>query len=192
MNFPFDFITDFIFVEESFKSSDVILIPGGSHPQIIEHACKLYNMGMASYIIPSGGPNPKLPEYESEWEFLYEKARKLGVPHSAILKEDKASHTFENAEFSLAILKEKNIEVKRAIIVCKAYHARRALLTYQTVFSPDVCLYVSPVIDDTNIRPDNWFLDSKKINKVMNEVVKIGTYFEKHIANFYKEYSKFD
>lgn len=32
MNYPFDCISDFIFVETAIEKSDVILIPGGSHP----------------------------------------------------------------------------------------------------------------------------------------------------------------
>lgn len=39
--YPFDCITDFIFVrnDESIPPCDVLLIPGGSHPQLMERAC---------------------------------------------------------------------------------------------------------------------------------------------------------
>ncbi|WP_372998745.1 hypothetical protein [Lutispora sp.] len=33
-------------------------------------------------------------------------------------------------------------------------------------------------------RKDNWFLDKAKTHIVMNEVVKIGSYFEEYIGNY--------
>lgn len=42
MDYPFDCITDFIFVknEKPTPPCDVILIPGGSHPQLMQGAIK--------------------------------------------------------------------------------------------------------------------------------------------------------
>lgn len=179
-----DCITDFIFMEDELEKSDVILIPGGSHSQLIERAVELYHKGLAPYILPSGGPNPKLQDYESEWEFLYDYAINHGVPAKAILREDKASHTFENAEFSLQVLKDKGLEVKKAIMVCKNFHSRRAYLTYKTAFPATVKLIVTPIVDGNNIERDNWFLNEKKISRVMGEVMKIGQYFEKHVPSW--------
>lgn len=181
MKFIFNSITDFVFMENQIEPADVILIPGGSHKQLIEHAVKLYHYGLAPYILPSGGSNRKLTKYNSEWEFMYESALKLGVPKEAILKEDKARHTFENAELSLHILKEKGIEINKVILVCKNLHARRAYLTYATTFPSDIKIMASPIVDGKDIRKDNWFLDKEKINIVMSEVVKIGSYFEKYV-----------
>lgn len=183
MKHAYNCITDFIFMEDRIEPADVILIPGCSHKQLIEHAAKLYQEGIAPYILPSGGHNSKLTDYNSEWEFLYKNAVRLGIPSSAILKEDKASNTFENAEFSLDILRKKNIIVRKAILVCKNYHSRRAFLTYATIFPSDVSILVSPVIDGRDIRKDNWFMDNKRIHIVMSEVVKIGEYFKKHISS---------
>ena len=182
MKNAYNCITDFIFMEDRIEPADVILIPGCSQKQLIEHAVKLYQEGISPYILPSGGYNSKLTNYNSEWEFLYENAKKLGIPNSSILKEDKASNTFENAKFSLDILRKKDIKVRKAILVCKSYHARRAFLTYATIFPSDVSILVSPVIDGRNIRKDNWFMDNDKIHIVMSEVVKIGEYFKNHIS----------
>ncbi len=104
MGYPFDCISDFIFIEDLPQKADVILIPGGSHPQLMVKAVELYQQGFAPYILPSGGANPKLPAYESEWEFLEKIALGLNVPEKAILKENKALNTFENATFSKACI----------------------------------------------------------------------------------------
>lgn len=184
MDYPFDCISEFIFAETDIKKSDVILIPGGSHPQLMERAVQLYNKGFAPYILPSGGPNYKLTDYESEWDYLKTIGIQFGIPEKAILKENKAQNTFENAEFSWNVLQTLDVPIKNAILVCKAYHSRRALLTYQSVLPVDINFYVSSVIDKRGISKDNWFLNESSIRIVMNEVVKIGNYFEDKISKW--------
>ena len=194
MNRPFDCITDFIFIENQPSRADIILVPGGLRPQLMEKAIELYQQGFAPYILPSGGIGPKLAKeieagvsnWKSEWEFLQNIALAHGVPEKAISREDKALHTFDNASLSWQVVQENNIVIKKAILVCKAHHARRALLTYQTAFSFEVEYIVCPVIDDRDVRKDNWFLDDAKIEMVMSEVVKVGQYFSKHFSNLNK------
>jgi len=179
---PLTCITNFVFYETALERADVILVPGGSKRQLMERAADLYHRGLARIILPSGGPNPKLsPDYVSEWEFLTDVGKSLGVPSSAMLREDRATNTLENARFSLRVLAEEGIQVDRAIIVCKNYHAMRAYLTYASVFPPEVEFRVSPVIDDRDIRRDNWFLDPEKVALVMGEVEKIGRYFPSEV-----------
>ncbi|MCI3919230.1 YdcF family protein [Paenibacillus sp. TRM 82003] len=175
MSYPFDCISDFMFFETEIKKSDVILIPGASHPQLIERAAMLFHQGIAPYILPSGGATPHVET--TECEFLQRLGVSLGIPTEAILKEDKATNTFENARLSLKVLQQQGIEPKNVVLVCKNYHARRALLTYQFVFPRNTVFYISPVIDKTGTTKDNWFLDENKINYVMNELEKVGKYF---------------
>ena len=77
-----------------------------------------------------------------------------------------------------------NIPVNKVLLVCKAYHSRRALLTYQSVFPLNINFYVSTVIDNRGISKDNWFLSEVGVNMVMGETVKIGRYFEDKIRNW--------
>lgn len=182
MSYPFDCITAFMFFETRLEPADVILVPGGSQPQLMEAAAKLYHQGLAPWILPSGGVNAKLGM--TEWEFLRDIGIRRGVPETAILKEDQASNTFENARFSLDVLRQHGIAPSKAILVCKTYHARRAWLTYQTAFPKEVEFLVHPVVDNTGIDRDNWYLDEEKIDKVMDEFVKIGRYFRRHIPGW--------
>ena len=191
MNKPFDCITDFLFIENEPTNADIILVPGSIRPQLIEKAIELYKQGFAPYILPSGGIGPKLAKEissgisnrGSEWEYLQKTALASGIPEKAILREDKALNTFENAALSKEAVQQNNIMIKKAILVCKAHHARRALLTYQSAFSSEIEYVICPVVDDRNIRKDNRFLNQKKINLVMNEIEKIGKYFAKHIIS---------
>lgn len=175
MSFPFDCISDFMFFETDLEQSDIILIPGASHPQLMERAATLYHNRIAQFILPSGGTTPHVET--TEWEFLKNVGVALGVPSESLLKEDKATNTFENARFSLEVLQQQGIHPRRAVLVCKNYHARRALLTYQFVFPRETVFYVSPVIDKTGTSKDNWFKDEEKIKYVMNELEKVGKYF---------------
>ena len=184
MNYPFDCISEFIFVESDIKKSDVILIPGSSQASLMERAAEFYNRGFAKYVLPSGGINSKLLNNKSEWDYLKTVGINLGIPENSILKEDKAQNTFENAKFSWTVLQSLDIPIENVILVCKAYHARRALLTYKSVFPSNIHFYISPIVDRRGISKDNWFLNEDSIRIVMNEVVKIGSYFEDKIKKW--------
>ncbi|MBE1553837.1 YdcF family protein [Sporosarcina limicola] len=184
MTYPFDCITDFIFVETEITAADVILVPGANHPQLMEKASSLYKQGFAPYILPSGGYKPHVGT--TEWNYLRNIGIDSGVPEEAILKEDKAQHTLENARFSLEVLKKAGIHPKKVIIVCKAGHSRRALLCYQSEFPKETEFLVSPVIDRYGITKENWFLSEVGISRIMTEVEKIGKYFGDYIPNWVK------
>lgn len=173
-----DCISDFIFIDDFIDPSDVILIPGGSHPQLAEKAATLYNQGMAHYILASGHYNPNIPGYSSEAEYLKSIAVDLGVPPEKFLCENKASHTFENAEFSLKMLKDMNIKADKIILVCKAYHSRRVLFTYRYYFPANTEFLIASVVDKHGLCKDNWSTKPEYISKVMSEVEKIGKYFK--------------
>ena len=66
MSYPFDCISNLVFVKTEIQPADIILVPGGSHPHIMVKAAELYNQGLAPFILPSGKFNPKISEYSSE------------------------------------------------------------------------------------------------------------------------------
>lgn len=174
-------ISNFIFMADDIKQADVILIPGGSKKALAVKASELYHQGYAPYILPSGGQNNKLQHHDTEYDFLKEELMKLGVPESAILKENHAANTFDNAVFSLQVLINDHVKHKKAILVCKSFHARRAYLTYKINFPKSTEFLVQPIVDDKNITKENWIQSGEKIKRVMSEVEKIGKYFEEHV-----------
>ena len=114
MPYPFDSITEFMFFEAKLEPADVILIPGGSHPQLMEKAAELFHQGLAPYILPSGGPTPNVNS--TEWEFLRDVGLSLGIPNKAILREDKATNTFENSRYSWEVLQQEAINPSKVIL----------------------------------------------------------------------------
>jgi uncharacterized SAM-binding protein YcdF (DUF218 family) len=182
MSYPFDPITQFIFLDTELEQADLILVPGGSHPQLMEKAAELYHRGLAPLILPSGGTTKHVET--TEWDFLNKVGLSLGVPQEAILKEDKATNTFENARYSWEVIQKAKLSVNNVILACKAGHACRALLTYKTVFPMETQFFIAPVIDNTGINKDNWFLTEDGIRRIMTEVEKIGRYFAHHIPSW--------
>ena len=166
----FDCITDFIFVEHEPERADVIFVPGGDYPESARRAAALYSQGYAPLVLPSGRfsklrgffPDPEGRGRATEWEYLRDILKKCGVREDAILKEDRATFTWENAICSRQLLESMQIEAEKAIIVCQAFHARRCLMYYQEQF-PRTRLLVCPVVTQ-GIKRDNWYLDERKID----------------------------
>ena len=68
---------------------------------------------------------------------------KNSVPISAIIPEDKSGYTIQNAFFSRQVTDERGINIKRAMICCKSFHARRCLMLYQFAF-PEAEIFIVP------------------------------------------------
>lgn len=184
-----DQITEFVFAEHKLEQADIIFIPGSGHPQLAEEAARLYHQGWAPWILPSGrysittgkfsGVLDKQEcyqgSYETEWVFLSQVLQEKGVPGTAILKEDRATYTYENAIYSRQVTDGMGLEIKKAILCSKPYHARRCLLYYQLLY-PDTRFMVYP-IKDSKIQRDNWFLTEEGTRLVFGELERMGTQF---------------
>lgn len=184
-----DQITEFVFAEHKLEQADIIFIPGSGHPQLAEEAARLYHQGWAPWILPSGrysittgkfsGVLDKQEcyqgSYETEWDFLSQVLQEKGVPGTAILKEDRATYTYENAIYSRQVTDGMGLEIKKAILCSKPYHARRCLLYYQLLY-PDTRFMVYP-IKDSKIQRDNWFLTEEGTRLVFGELERMGTQF---------------
>ena len=182
-------ITNFIFINDIPEKSDIIFVPGTSKSAITEKAAELYRLGYAKYVLPSGmyssnvgkfaSHNIDNPRYKGEYATDFEYCKHIllenGVPEAAILREDCATNTMENAEYSAKVLRDFNIEIRKAILCCQSFHARRALMSYSCHF-PKTELVIVPV-DSQGITADSWSQKEKSYKKVMNEVAKCGKYF---------------
>ncbi len=182
-------ITNFIFMSDAPQRSDVIFIPGTSKSAITEKAAELYLAGYAQYVMPAGKwsgkwgrfasekiDNPRYAgEYPTDFAYCRHILLENGVPERAILREDSSTHTGENAEFSAQVLRELGIQVRKAILCCQAFHARRAFMTYAKYF-PDTEILVVPT-DTQGIRREDWYLRESSYRRVMSELYKCGEYF---------------
>lgn len=182
-------ITNFIFIEDKLEKADIIFIPGGSYAEIAEKAAKVWCEGYSELILPSGkhsvnrgcfpGPLSKADKYsfnyDTEWDFLKAVLLQNGVAEESIMKEDKAQNTYENAIYSKEVTDRYNLNIKRAIICCKSFHARRCLMYYQWLY-PKTEFIVCPT-DTQGISKNDWFKSQHGIEKVMGELMRCGGQF---------------
>ena len=180
-------VTEFIFVEDAPEKADVILVPGSRKIENAIRAAELYKAGYAPYVLPSGrysttyGRFKGVPEryaadypdeYETEWAFFRAVLMKHGVPESAILREDRATYTWENAQFSRDVLQGAGLPCATAILCCHAFHARRALLYYQAAM-PQTRFVACPA-ETPGYTRDDWFRTEKGRARVLGEVQRLG------------------
>ena len=169
-------VTDFIFVSDPPEAADAIFVPGSAHPEHAVHAAELYSAGYAQLIIPSGkyaiGSDGFPGEWETEADYLTDVLLRHGVPRDAILAERDATYTWENAQLSRALTDARGIEIRTAILCCRCWHARRALLYYQTAY-PQTAWLVCPAQIE-GYRSDDWWKSKAGRSRILGEVARLG------------------
>ena len=121
-------------------------------------------------------------QFETESDHFAHLMMEEGVPEEAIIKEREATYTYQNAINTRKLLDERGIEVKRALLCCQAYHARRSKLYYQILF-PDTEILVVPTITK-DITRDNWFKCREKSDIVLGEIERCGSQFHEIVAEY--------
>jgi len=184
-----DDITKFIFLRDEPQNADIIFIPGGLYPEIAEKAAILWKEKYSKFILPSGKYSIKLQgftgplskkdiytgPYVTEWEFLRDVLIKNGVSESSILKEDKATNTYQNAIYSKKVTDSLKMDIKKAILCCQSFHARRCFMYYQLLY-PQTEFVVCPA-DTQGITSETWHTSDEGIEKVLGELARCGYQF---------------
>ncbi len=186
MHSLFDDIAGFIFIEDDPQPADIIFIPGNGHAEPSERAAELYRAGLAPFVLPSGrfaasadafcsqrsGKKAYKGTFETEWAFMRFVLMENGVPDGAILREDKARFTFQNAIGSRRETQTAGIPVRRALLCCQDVHARRAYCYYQALF-PEAELLVCP--SGTEPTRKTWMKTPEGITAVLRELEHCGS-----------------
>lgn len=179
-------VTDFIFVENDPAPSDVILIPGSERTEHVLRAAALYRAGYAPFVLPSGRFSVKegrfLGDFDTEWACMRATLLAEGVPEHAILREDQATYTWENAQFSRRVADAQGLAVRRALLCCRAGHARRALLYYQAAF-PEAEILVCPAQVEGEGRAD-WSRTAQGRARILGEVSRCGSQVAQVLEDF--------
>ena len=184
-----DDITDFIFLSDAPQRADILFIPGNGHAEPSEYAAELFHQGYAPLILPSGrfsvttgefdgqksGAKHYDGRFETEWAFMRAVLLANGVPDSAILREDEATFTYQNAIYSRRRTDAEKLAIRRAILCCMPVHARRAKMYYQTLF-PEARLLLCPA-PRADITRENWMLEPDGIDQTLGELTRCGSQF---------------
>ncbi len=108
------------------------LVPGTDLPDLsgsadrLFHAAELYRAGKAPMLLLTGG---NAPGYEPEALSMKRVLLVMGIPEEAMLLEDHSRNTRQNARFSAAVLRDRQIH--SILLVTSAYHMRRAKLEFE-------------------------------------------------------------
>lgn len=188
-------VTDYIFVSDEPCNVDAIFVVGGSLATAAELAANLYSKGYSKNILVGGKYSIKrdgfpLPEYETEYDFYKDMLIKNGVSESDIYGEARSEYAKQNAEFVKEVVDENKLKVDSAIIICKAFHAKRCLLFYQMYF-PNVDFKVV-TFNGFNVSKSNWHTTEYGSKRVFGELKRIKEQVPNVNIEFIEELEKRD
>lgn len=152
-------------VSQSARPVDVIVVLGGSSGNRETYAAQLYHQDYAPKVIISG--------HAETMDYNIRVIRENGVPQTALIINDHATSTYNEAQQVLEIL--VHLKADSVVIVTDRFHTRRASATYKHVFAGyNIELtFVSPNDDFT---ADNWW-NSNSNHGIMLEYPKMLYYW---------------
>lgn len=143
----------------------IVAISGGDTPARAEEAIKLYKAGWAPKVVFSGAALDTTGP--SNAAAMRKQALAAGVPDSAIVLEENATDTIQNASSSYRLL----ADARRIILVTSPYHQRRASIEFERIFGDTVAIVNHPTSTDRAwsgtwyLTPGGWWLAISEMAK---------------------------
>jgi uncharacterized SAM-binding protein YcdF (DUF218 family) len=164
--FPRALLIDFLFYEEDPVKADVIILLSGEKEERgrMTKVAELYHAGYAEQVLLTNARSPG-----SSFEY----AESFGIPHEALLAENKATSTYENALYSKEIILEQGFE--SGLVVTSNYHMRRSKLAFERVFHDSDVSFTYVPHHPKPLTRDSWEKNHKLFKKEYKKL--IGGYF---------------
>ena len=143
----------------------IVAISGGDTPARTQEAVKLYKAGWAAVLVFSGAALDS--SGPSNAAAMRAQAVAAGVPGSAIIIEETASDTAQNASRTVRLLSS----ARRIILVTSPYHQHRASLEFEHIFGENAEIVNHPTQTD-HTWPPTWYFTSTGWWLALSEVVK--------------------
>ncbi|MEK3683110.1 YdcF family protein [Paenibacillus sp. FSL R10-2736] len=159
----------FLVLSQTPQNADVIIVLSGGRGRV-EQGAELYDLHHALHLIlsnvsESGGPSGD----------MHQTALALGIPEEAILTEDAAQSTYQNAQFTLPIMKQHGF--KSAIVVSSDFHMRRVKFIFDQVYKKSG-IELTYIGADSGYNAKTWWSDRYSRETTFNEYIKmIGNAF---------------
>lgn len=154
----------------------IVVVSGGDTAARTAAGIDLFKRGWANYLVLSGAALDK--SGPSNAAAMKLQAQRAGIPADAILVDEEAMNTQQNAENSQSIFKERDFH--DVILVTSGYHQRRASLEFNKRADATI-IRNYPVVTDGDwswywwVTPRGWWL-------VGGEMVKIVAFFTGAVA----------
>ncbi len=167
-------MADYLIVKDNAVKSDVIIVLGGeTDGERTEKAVQLYKAGYAPRLLFSDGT--QLSWRTQAIDEMVALAAKLGVPASAIVKEQKSRSTYENALYTKEILQQHHWN--SAVVVTTVWHTRRSQWIFDKVYrSSGIKLTYAGAADHQISDYSGWWKDSEKQQTILTEWAKLVVY----------------
>jgi uncharacterized SAM-binding protein YcdF (DUF218 family) len=158
------------------RVSDLGFLFGTRHgvPEFCAAAYQLWQDGMFSRLLVSGGPTASMPRTEAD--IIAERLVGLGMPEAALILETAATNTGENVTFGRARVAEAMdlATIRRVVVIGKICSTRRYLMTLQRHW-PGLDLSVCAV-NYFGVPLERWHEHDEFRARVLGEFDKIPRY----------------
>lgn len=150
------------------KADAIVVVSGGDTEARTAAGISLYKNGWADYLVLSGAAFDK--SGPSNAAAMKLQAEDAGVPASAILIDEDAANTQQNAENTQSIFEENSFG--DVILVTSGYHQRRASLEFNKG-TETVTIRNYPVLQDDDwnwywwVTPRGWWLAGGEVAKII-------------------------
>lgn len=139
-----------------------LVVLGGEPWTRPARAAEIYGVVQAAPVIVSG---------EGDCEDVRRQLESRGVPAAIILTECRSKSTFENAQFSVTMLRDAG--VTQAVVVTSWFHSRRALACFRKA-APEIQFYSSPTVKP--VAQSRW-PDRYERDRILREYAKLLYYW---------------
>lgn len=164
---PHILIGQYLSPSDNLARADAIVVVSGDSDRM-KQAIDLYRKGYAPKLILSGAAKDGLA---SNALAMHIEASQSGVPNEAVIMEEKANNTYENALYTKEIATSRGM--KNIILVTSPYHQRRVYETFKNVFNgSDVRLQNSPSIY-SSWKPNDWWNTERELHLTQEESIKV-------------------
>ena len=164
---PHQMLGYYLSPSDNLTKADAIVVVSGDGDRM-KHAIDLYKQGFAPKLILSGAAKEG---FTSNALAMHIEASQSGIPKEAVITEEKAANTYENAVYTKEIVVSQGM--RNVILVSSPYHQRRVYETFSSVFSgTEVKFQNSPSIYST-WKTDNWWKTKRESHLTQEETLKI-------------------
>lgn len=179
-----EIVWNYHLLHHKLEKADCILVLGSHDPNAAEYAAKLYFEGWATRLVLTGGvvhPKDVLKNEtpKTEAEAFYDIVIKKGVPKEVIIIENRATNTGENFQFTEEMLKTKNLNFKKFIVVQKPYMERRTYATGMVHWKGKKLIITSYENDYKRYIEHSGVSKERFINTMVGDLQRIKIYPDK-------------
>src|SRR3989344_1843468 len=152
---------------DNLSRADAIVVVSGDSDRM-RQAIDLYKQGYAPKLILSGAARDGIT---SNALAMHIEASQSGIPNEAVILEEKANNTYENALYTKEIVLSQGMQ--NIILVTSPYHQRRVYETFKNVFKGSgVKLQNSPSVY-SDWKPYSWWNRERELHLTQEETIKV-------------------